>query len=106
VATNTPVTLTCPYSFEGFVSNALFNLTVFAPPTFTSFKALTNGTFSLTLSGFPGKTNIIEAATNLAPPPNVWVALGTNAGTNGIWNFTDAFRSNFSRRFYRARQLP
>jgi hypothetical protein len=103
VISNTVATVACPYSFEGFVSNATLQVTVLAPPTFTSFKLVTNGGLSLTLNGNPGRTNVIEASTNVAPPFTNWVPLATNAATN--WNFIDFSRTNFARRFYRAREL-
>ena len=103
VVSNTVVTLSCPYSFEGFVSNATLQVTVLAPPAFTSFKLVTNGELSLTLSGVPGRTNVIEASTNVSPPFTNWVSLATNAATN--WNFIDFSRTNFPRRYYRAREL-
>jgi hypothetical protein len=106
VTSNTIVTLMAPYSFAGYQTNAATNVTVLNVfPNFSNPKLQTNGTLALTLNGFPGHTNIIEAATNLAPPPPVWLPLGTNASTNGVWDFTDSFRSNFIRRFYRAREL-
>jgi hypothetical protein len=37
--------------------------------------------------------------------PTSWTPLSTNTtDANGIWTFTDTHATNFTRRFYRARQ--
>ena len=108
VTSNTVVTLSVPVydPSSGFTLTLSKDVTIVnVLPSFTAINLLTNGGLVLTLNGIPGRTNIIEAATNLAPPATVWVRLATNT-VGGVWNFTNSSRSNFNRRFFRARQLP
>jgi len=106
VTSNTIVSLTAPYSYAGYPKDATTNVTVLnLLPVLNNPKLQSDGSLALTLNGFPGRTIIIEATTNFGPPSAAWVPLGTNATTNAVWNFTDPFRTNFSRRFYRAREL-
>jgi hypothetical protein len=56
--------------------------------------------FSMTLSGMPGYTYILQYATNLPGQP--WVNFATNvADTNGLWTVVDVAATNATR-FYRA----
>jgi hypothetical protein len=49
---------------------------------------------------------VIEANTNLLAGSGVWVPLITNtADASGLLNFTNYSRTNFPRRFYRAREM-
>lgn len=77
-------------------------VTVVGPPTFTSFSVASGGTaFSLAGTGAVGQPYVLQTTTNLAPPVT-WISLLTNsAGTNGIFDFTDAQMTNFNQRFYR-----
>jgi hypothetical protein len=108
VATNTPVSISVPVAVldSGITNKQTLSKNVIVLgvwPRFTAIRVLTNGTVALTLNQFPAHTNIIEAATNLAPP-SIWTPLATNAPPNGVWDFFDPFRSNFVRRFYRGRE--
>jgi fibronectin-binding autotransporter adhesin len=60
-----------------------------------------NGVPTITFAGIPGRTNVVEASTNLT----LWTAISTNvAGTNGLWQVTDPDATNFVNRFYRSYQ--
>jgi hypothetical protein len=58
--------------------------------------------FILRLTGEPGCNYAIETSTNFVN----WSALKTNNATDGSFDFVDTAAPNFSRRFYRARQVP
>ncbi len=59
------------------------------------------GGVTLDFTGIPGSTYWVETTTNLTPPEN-WTPISTNvAGTDGLWQFTDAQATNFLQRFYR-----
>ncbi len=77
-------------------------VTIVGPPVFTSFNLTSGGSaFSLAGTGVSGQTYVLQTTTNLAPPVP-WISVLTNiAGTNGIFNFTDAQVTNFNLRFYR-----
>ncbi len=60
-----------------------------------------DGSVTLSLSGAPGSTYVLEATTNLLMPDD-WLPVTTNMpGTNGLWQFTDAAATNYPFRFYR-----
>jgi hypothetical protein len=67
--------------------------------------AYTNSHFSFALQSEPGLVFEILAGTNVTLPLSNWTSLGTLTNVTGSSRFTDP-ASNFSRRFYRARQLP
>jgi autotransporter-associated beta strand protein len=59
------------------------------------------GAMTLTVTGIPGWTYFVKAATNIGPPI-VWQTLSTNiAGTNGLFLFTDLGATN-AQAFYRS----
>ena len=65
-----------------------------------------NGGVTLSLSGAPGYTYILETTTNLILLAG-WQAITTNTpGTNGVWQFTDLQATNFTQRFYRLELAP
>ena len=107
VTTNTPVTISADYFYSGLIHTT--NITVIIsnlpPPKLTVASlnpALKN--FAFTLSGVAGRTNLIQMATNLAPPV-AWSNVATNVfDTNGPLNFTNS-TTNFQRLFYRAKQF-
>jgi hypothetical protein len=105
VASNTVVLVTAPYTNDGFLFFASTNVTVLhVLPAFTRPLALGNGGLVLTVSNFPGRSNVIEATTNLSPA--TWVPMVTNiTGTNWVIGYTNFSRTNLSRRFFRARVL-
>lgn len=71
---------------------------------------LTNGRFSLQMSGLVGKGYVLQATTNFT----AWVSVQSNfpaadpnvALPTNVFNFTDAGATNFPSRFYRAVQQP
>ena len=108
VTSNTVVTLAAPYASRGLLYTAITNVTVLnlPPPSFTGLNLLSNGSLALGLSGVPHRSHVVEAATNLTPP-TVWLPLATNViAANGLTNFIDLARTNFPRRFFRAREFP
>ena len=72
------------------------------PVLFTTPGGITNGVFTLQLSGMPGKTFVLQASTNLIN----WVPISTNVPPATIQTFIDPAVGNFPQRFYRAVQLP
>jgi len=67
------------------------------PPTVTSAGAFQFGIFG----NFAGKTNVIEASTDLID----WQPVGTNVATANSFLYLDTDATNFSRRFYRVQML-
>jgi hypothetical protein len=61
---------------------------------------LTNGIFSLQVSGDSGPDYTLLGATNLSAPVT-WLPLKTNLAPIPPFNFTDATATNFNQRFYR-----
>jgi hypothetical protein len=106
VTSNTPVTLGCYYVYDNRTNNASTNILVLdlPGPSLTNFTVLPNKQFQFVVSGVPGRSHVIEAATNLAAPI-IWTVLATNpTGPSGTWIFTDPASSTLSRRFYRAHE--
>jgi hypothetical protein len=62
----------------------------------------TNGSFSLKLSGMPGRNYVLQASTNLMN----WVSLSTNVPPMTYMNLVDPAAGNYPYRFYRAVELP
>ncbi len=65
-----------------------------------SAPVFTNGQFQLTVQGIAGQTYATEASTNLTS----WTAISTNVAPADIFDVLDPSATNFSLRFYRARQ--
>lgn len=85
----------------GAVTSAVAVLAVKVAPTIGGVSLSGGNVFSLTAEGTVGETGVLLAATNLVPPV-MWQRVQTNiAGTNGIFNFSDAPALDFPRRFYR-----
>jgi hypothetical protein len=108
VTTNTPLTLTAYYTYDGSsgTNSSQLKVLVLAAtnPLLSNELAHTNKTFSLALNALPGTKFEIETATNVANPQ--WLPLATNAtDTNGVWFYTDTKATNQSRRFYRALEM-
>jgi len=72
------------------------------PVVFTSGGFFTNHTFQLQVSGVAGRSYYVLATTNFTD----WSNLGTNAAVSNLLDFADPAASNFTRRFYRAIELP
>jgi hypothetical protein len=106
VTSNTPVTLDAKYTSDAFTYDTPTNILILnlPPPTLTGLPTLAGGSFQFSLQGVPSRQHIIEAATNLNAPV-VWSPLMTNTTSqSGSLIFTDSKATNFSRRFYRARE--
>jgi uncharacterized repeat protein (TIGR03803 family) len=106
VTTNTPVTITGYYNYNGGQYSNQITISVVKPPSLSlaGYGLLPNRQFEFAVSGLPGSNYVIETATNLATPATNWTPLATNvAGTNGLWLFTDSTATNLVQRFYRAR---
>jgi len=105
VVSNTPVLLTVPYYFSGFTFITSTNITVLKLQTLvlTNLSLLGNTGLVFTVSGTPGRTNIIEATTNLALP-SAWIPLATNIPASGTFMFTNFSQQSFPLRLYRARE--
>jgi hypothetical protein len=102
---NLPLTISCSYIY--YVTNVIGRpITVLnlPPPSWLPGASVTNRIFQTTLSGVNNRKHVIEAATNLSAS-TIWVPLATNnLGANGTLIFIDTNATNFSRRFYRARE--
>lgn len=80
-----------------------FQLTLSAPaspphPRLESLRALPGG-FEFSFEVVPGRTNIIEASTDLS----TWVPIATNVLDCGFLLLSDSDATNFTHRFYRVR---
>ena len=77
---------------------------LFRPTIFLKSPLLqSNQGFQFTLSGMsPGKSNVIEASTNLVH----WTSISSNGFSTNISTVLDPSASNFIHRFYRVLQLP
>jgi autotransporter-associated beta strand protein len=61
-----------------------------------------DGVPTITFAGIPGRTNVVEASSNLVD----WNSISTNvAGTNGLWQVIDGDATNFVNRYYRSYQV-
>ena len=90
----------------GAMNQGIVTVTI-APPTngqsvnITGIATLGDGTSEISFAGIPGRTYLIQAATNLTPTIT-WTTIGTNtAGTNGLFQFNDLDSTNFVNRYYR-----
>ena len=93
------------YDNVGATATNQITITVGIPlPILLKSPRITAGTFQFVASGLAiGKTNIVEATTNLASAPS-WVFLSTNVATSSTMSFTNP--AAISRRFFRLIQLP
>jgi plastocyanin len=75
-----------------------------APPiALTNPRSLANHTFQFTVTNLVvGKTNLIQASTNLM----TWTGLLTNMATTTGYQYTDSGAVSLTRRYYRVVQLP
>jgi hypothetical protein len=104
----TPVAISVRYFDYPYFYTANKNITVFQtfPVQFMSFNVVSNKSLVFALSGNPNRTNVLETSTNLVSSGS-WTPLATNkSDANGLFSFTNSTFTNFSRRFFRARQLP
>jgi hypothetical protein len=107
VTNDTPVSLTNYYAYSGLIYFGATNVLVSnLPPPSISSQLLGRTNLALTIVGVPGRSNRLEAATNLSPPTTSWVLLVTNAPANGVFAFTNSIQTNVPRRFFRVSELP
>jgi subtilisin-like proprotein convertase family protein len=111
VITNTLVTLTGYYEFNGQTNGVAMSVLVLCNPTnsMSAVSLLANGRMQFTLNTLPDAAFAIDATTSLSKPVS-WTALATNRDTGplGIWFTNDVNFNNFNtrtNRFYRARLL-
>jgi len=90
----------------GSMTSAVAILAVVVAPGIDSVTVPPSGWVVLGLSGVPGDTYIVEAATNLLPPVNWWPLATNTLGTNGVWQFTDEQSTNFNQQYYRLLLAP
>jgi len=84
------------------VTSALVSLTVATSPEIYNTIRNSEGSLALSCVSPPGSTNLVQVATNLAPPV-LWQTISTNiAGPDGDWQFTDTNTANSPARFYRS----
>jgi hypothetical protein len=93
------------YDNVGATATNQVTITVGVPlPIMLKSPRIAAGTFRFDVSGLTvGKTNIVEATTNLASAAS-WVFLSTNVASASTMSFTNP--ATFSRRNYRLVQLP
>ncbi len=106
---NAPVTAEDFFTYTISDGSATANGTVYleaaaAPPSPANASLIVtggNGVPTITFAGIPGRTNVVQASTNLIN----WTNISTNvAGPNGLWQVTDPAATNFVNRFYRSYQ--
>lgn len=89
--------------FLGDAANATDLSDLFQSYRFSSIQALPSGGIRLISRGLaPGKTNIVEASTDLL----TWVLISTNAPAGTSFTNDDTTLPLANSRFYRLRQLP
>ena len=83
-------------------AGTVFGIQIPAPPAIiTNVVRNLNGSVTLYFLGGPSVTNVIQSATNLAPPV-AWQNVSTNvADANGAWQFTQTNLTNATQ-FYRS----
>jgi hypothetical protein len=69
-----------------------------------SVPQVTNGQFSMLISGNSGPDYIVQTTTNLANP--TWVGVATNSSAVMPWLFIDPTVSNLNQQFYRIILVP
>lgn len=84
------------------VGNIVLALTANPPTRLGSLQRGTDGGVTFQITGEVGRTNVIEASTNLAD----WVPLRAVFNAGGTLPFTDLTATNLPQRFYRAVLAP
>ncbi len=106
ITTDTLISVVSYFSYLGAQqsTNKLVTILNLPPPMLSNLLRLPDRNFQLFLQGVPGRQHVVEATTNLTAPV-IWSGLITNATSpGGFFLFTDLTATNFSRRFYRARE--
>jgi hypothetical protein len=89
--------------YQGSATNTLV-ISFSAPVTLTGATVLPNGAFQFAFANNPGLAFQVVATTNLALPPNAWIALGVATEVSpGQYQFTDPEAPTNPQRFYRVR---
>jgi hypothetical protein len=66
-----------------------------------SIATLPDNNVAITFAGIAGYAYLVQATTNLVTP--TWTTIGTtNAGTNGLFIFSDLEATNYTSRYYRS----
>ncbi|HEV2454043.1 MAG TPA: S53 family serine peptidase [Verrucomicrobiae bacterium] len=79
----------------------LINVLTQTPIVYDPVRNAANGSITLSSLCVPGSTNVVFAATNLAPPV-MWQPISTNvASSAGAWQYADTNATNYKTRFYR-----
>jgi hypothetical protein len=98
-AGNYDVVLGSPY---GSITSSVAVVTVLLPPQNLTASLVPGPAALFQLSGTPGTTYILQAATNLTPPV-AWQPVFTNAAdASGNWSFMDTNVSSNPQQFFRA----
>jgi hypothetical protein len=84
-------------NFAGSITGIVASVTVAEPIQVTATLVLTNGVRMLRLTGGAGRSNVIEASSNLS----TWVPVHTNISEYGPLQFLEPASTNLSQRFYR-----
>ncbi len=82
------------------INNSIdLNITGLAP-VISGGQRLSNGGFSLSVTGTQGTGFTVHASTNVALPLSSWTVVGTGTIGTGSTSFTDLTATNYSDRFY------
>jgi hypothetical protein len=82
--------------------NIVLTLTANPPTSFGLLNRTGEGVVEFQITGEAGRTNVVEASTNLVD----WIPLGSVLNVNGRISFTDLTATNYNQRFYRAVLVP
>jgi fibronectin-binding autotransporter adhesin len=77
------------------------SVTATMAPQFSGVGGLTNGVFSVSVTGQQGAGFTVHATTNLALPLLDWTVVGSGTFGAGATEFTDTSSTNFPYRYYR-----
>jgi subtilase family serine protease len=85
----------------GSITSSVTALTVVLPPGINGVAANPNGSVTLSLSGSPGVSYVLESTTNFVSGSG-WQPVATNVfDVTGAWQFNDMSAASFPQRFYR-----
>jgi hypothetical protein len=105
-----PITLTNSLTLRAKAFEPGYNASVAANGVFTITPgfyftpggSFSNGQFLLPFSGVAGNSYVLQASTDFSN----WLTLYTNVAPANLFNLIDPRASNFTKRFYRAYELP
>lgn len=102
-----PITSSDSFSYvitDGFTNTTgMVYLNAVSPPVAATLSIVINsGVPTVSFTGSPGSSNVVQASTNLLTG---WVDISTNmANGSGMWQVTDPQATNYPDRFYRSYQ--